>query len=54
MKKYGNTEGKIDIENFLSLIYGENEYTSYKPILFDVKDIQKKREEKMNNLIDKL
>ena len=54
MKKYGNKEGQIDIKNFLDLIYGENEYTSYKPILFDVKDYHKERESKLNNLIDKL
>lgn len=54
MEKYGNKEGRIDIQNFLNLIYGENEYSSYQPALFDVNDCQKVREEKINNLIDKL
>jgi hypothetical protein len=43
MARYGTPEGRMSIQGFLDVIYDETGYTSYKPILFDVRDYHKER-----------
>lgn len=53
-KKITCENGKIDIECFLKLIYGQGSSFCFKPRLFNIKDENKVRENKIYNLVDKL
>ena len=44
----------MDIKSFLKIIYSENENYAYNPRLFQLRDQNETRKEKIDNLIDKL
>lgn len=54
MNKFGANDGKIDIQNFFRILYGETESFSFKPRLFDVNDESKYRSGMLDRLVDKI